>query len=145
MLHYVLRLVINIFELVIIKFDVKKKTFDQFQEDSNFYVYEANFSFKIGENLKILYHEVKRLIQDRYNLQRIDNTGTEDRETAEDLNNNSIYDREEVNPEIVSPFNFHRTVNGFPDFARYLNRNYLGGTIIVGNNPIENIYHSDSE
>ncbi len=144
MLHYVLRLLINIFELVIITFDIKKKTFDQFQ-GNNIHVYEANFSFKIGENLKILYQAVKRLIQERYNLLRIDNTGIEDRDTAEVSNNNSIYDREEVNPEILSPFNFRRTVNGFPDFTRYLTRNYIGGTIIVGNNPIENIYHSDSE
>ena len=146
MLHYVLRLVINIFELVIIKFDVKKKTFDQsINQNNNFYVYEANFSFKIGENLKILYHAVKRLIQDRYNLLRIDNIAIEDRDTAENLNNNSLYDREEVDQEIAGPFTFshfgiNRTLDRFPEFRRY-----LGGTIIVGNSQIDNIYHSDSE
>ena len=150
MLHYILRLIINIFELIIIKFYIRKKTLNQpIDQNNTLYVYEANFSIKFGENTKFLYQAVKRLIQNRYNLIRQDNTAIGDRDTNRNLDNNSPYDSQEVNPEIAGPYAFshlgiNRTLERYPEFRDYF-RDYIGGSIIVGNSQPDNIYHSDSE
>ena len=150
MFHYIFRLIINIFELIIIKFYIRKKTLNQpIDQNNTLYVYEANFSIKFGENTKFLYQAVKRLIRNRYNLIRQNNTATGDRDTNRNLDNNSPYANQEVNPEISGPYAFshrgiNRTLERYPEYRDYF-RDYLGGTIIIGGTPPDNIYHSDSE
>ena len=150
MFHYLFRLIINIFELIIVKFYIRKKILNQpIDQNNTLYVYEANFSIKFGENTKFLYQAVKRLIRNRYNLIRQDNTIIGDRDTNRNLDNNSPYDNQEVNPEIAGPhvfshFGINRTLDRYPEFRDYF-RNYIGGSIIVGGSQPDNIYHSDSE
>ena len=149
MFHYLFRLIINIFELIIVKFYIRKKIINQSKEQNNLYIYEANFSIKFGENTEFLYKAIKRLIRNRYNLIRQNNTATGDRDTNRNLDNNSPYANQEVNPEISGPYAFshrgiNRTLERYPEYRDYF-RDYLGGTIIIGGTPPDNIYHSDSE
>ena len=128
MLHYVFRLIINFFELIIIEFNIKKKSFDQsLGQGHNFSVYESTFALKIGENLRALYHlfatyNFRESVLRRYNLFRNINSAILRREADPDINTRHINNR---NIETTGQFVFSHNLSA---------RNFPRRQITIRNN-----------
>ena len=154
MLHYVIRLIINLFELIIIEFSIKKKSFDQsLGQDHNFSVYEHKLSIKTGENLRVFYHVFteynnRQSVLQRYNLFRGINSAILNRESALEINNRDTFPNNR-NTEATGQFVFsrsgiNRNLNRFAE-----TRSFLGRQIILRDNQQNlednSVYYSDSE